>query len=164
MLLAPVTHYLNYAQVIRDIGDELHSFLEYIKPAYEHTFGPLTILEHGSSTNMNSAACVTHAHWHMLPIDGRVIHEQMQRDGLEAKRIASPDELETLAEHDEPYYYCSDGTMHAIYGLGLSMRKQYLRSLAGKALGIRDPLWDYALVVRKPLLRATVRRTAEWNY
>ncbi|MEV5088691.1 hypothetical protein ACWEQ5_30280 [Streptomyces griseoincarnatus] len=43
------------------------------------------------------------------------------------------------------------------------MRSQYLRSVVGRLLGIPDPLWDYALVVRRELLRETMTLTRSWG-
>jgi hypothetical protein len=37
------------------------------------------------------------------------------------------------------------------------------RSVIAQVLGILEPSWDYALVVRYDLLRATVKATDEWQ-
>lgn len=43
-----------------------------------------------------------------------------------------------------------------VYGVGARPQSQYLRSVAARVLGLGDGEYDWAVVVRKQLLRATV--------
>jgi len=68
-----------------------------------------------------------------------------------------------MADQGRSYFYVGDSFQHRLYGVGKKMRRQYLRSVAGGLLGIPDPEWDYALVVRKELFRATLSRVTNWS-
>src|SRR5262249_3838102 len=70
LLLLPRRHYLSFAQVLADRTSALEEVLSWLLPAYERTFGKAVILEHGSSRDMNHSACVSHAHWHLVPLNG----------------------------------------------------------------------------------------------
>lgn len=162
LLLLPLSHYLSFAQVVRDMPDELDAFVGRIIPAYVNTFGMITIMEHGSSVDTN-AACITHAHWHMLPIDGTRVAEILAGDGLIPTELRGHGDLKGLSDAEHSYYYIFDGTVHSLYGVGKKMRSQYLRSIAGYVIGIEDPLWDYSVLVRVELMRKTMQMVRAWN-
>jgi len=164
LLLLPIDHYISFGQLIGDGGaHELCDLLRLVMPAYEGSFGSPTILEHGSSSDMNNAACIMHAHWHIVPVDGNEVNRIVKRDGLAPEELAGFEQLQRFAENDRSYYYCFSGGRHIAYLSHNRLSRQYLRSVVGEILGIPDPLWDYALVVRKHLLRRTMLTAKEWN-
>lgn len=156
LLVVPVAHYLSFSELVGEHGAEVAGLLGDFLPRYRRVFGPPTILEHGSSADMTTSACVTHAHWHVLPVSAVRIHELIVADGLPFRELVGFADLAAFAGRS--YFYCSDGKFHRVYGIGGRMRSQYLRSLAGQVLGIPDPLWDYSLVVRRDYLRGTMLR------
>lgn len=161
LLLLPVEHYLSFAQLVSDDSAELLGLLDEIVPRYVDTFGALTILEHGSSLDMKSTACISHAHWHLLPIAGGAVHDLILADGLVSTEVPSLDALSSIGPG--AYFFCLDNTGLRVYGAETQVRGQYLRSVAGRILGIPDPLWDYSLSVRPELLRETMIRTSRWG-
>ncbi|WP_329396456.1 HIT domain-containing protein [Streptomyces lydicus] len=161
LLLLPVEHYLSFAQLIEERGVELAEVLESVGALYRATFGRLTVLEHGSSAAMKSSACISHAHWHLMPIDGNRVNSLIMADGLPPAALT---DLKQLVPYGgAPYFLCGQQGKYYVYDGRRPMRSQYLRSIVGQVLGIPDPLFDYALVVRKELLRETVARTSGWR-
>jgi diadenosine tetraphosphate (Ap4A) HIT family hydrolase len=162
LLLLPKTHYLSFSHVIDDHLPELMNFVETIAPLYRETFGELLVLEHGSSADGNGNACITHAHWHLLPVDGAEVDRIIQADRLAYTDLTDLAELGSPRWTPRPYFYrCHRGHMR-VYEPSPTTRRQYLRSVVGAVLSIETPLWDYALVIRKELLRETMRRVRQW--
>ncbi|HET8721996.1 MAG TPA: HIT domain-containing protein [Nitrospira sp.] len=161
LLLLPEKHFLSFGHLVPELAERTNQIVARILPLYRATFGPPAILEHGSSTKMTSA-CITHAHWHLLPRDSHDIRRRMREDGLSGRRLRGFEQLSDYAEADCSYYYCSDGESHHAFRADRWVRSQYLRSVVGGLIGIADPLWDWSLVVRKELLRETVARTGDW--
>jgi diadenosine tetraphosphate (Ap4A) HIT family hydrolase len=163
MLLLPVRHHVSFGHVVSELETEIRTLLAEVLPRYAATFGPPLLLEHGSSSQMNAGACVTHAHWHVVPVRGTEVHRAMAGDGLTPHAIPDFTALSRLARADRPYFYVRQEDEHTVYRSDRPLRRQYLRSVLGRLLGIEDPLWDYALVVRKQLLRETLDATRGWR-
>jgi diadenosine tetraphosphate (Ap4A) HIT family hydrolase len=163
LLLVSRDHYLSFAEVIKDHGSEVEDVLDRVLIQYQRTFGRSVVLEHGSSSDIDGAACITHAHWHLLPLGADAVHEIIYTDGLPCIELADLRHLVTMAHQGRSYFFVSDSSRHRLYGVAKSMRRQYLRSVAGELLGIPDPEWDYALVVRKDLFHATMSRVTGWS-
>ncbi len=161
LLLLPVEHYLSFAEFIDVRHGELTAVFSVMGSLYRSTFGPLTVLEHGSSAAMRTRACISHAHWHILPVDGHRVDSLITEDGLPGVSLTGIKDLATL--RGEPYFLCAHEGVHTVYDGNSPMRSQYLRSVVGRLLGIPDPLWDYALVVRRELLRETMTLTRSWG-
>ncbi|MEU5068824.1 HIT family protein [Streptomyces virginiae] len=161
LLLLPVEHYFSFGQAVEDLDLELSQLMRRIEPMYRDEFGQFVILEHGSVLGMRASACISHAHWHILPLDGSLVNEMIVRDGLEPAVLTDQKQLSEF--NNIPYYMCLSGGEFHVYQPSSPLRSQYLRSIVGNIIGIDDPLWDYALVTRTELLRETVRRTASWR-
>ena len=163
LLLVPNRHYLSFAQAVQDHYDEVTDVTDAVLTLYSRTFGHAAVLEHGSAADTEGSACITHAHWHILPVDGALVAARMHADGLHHTDLGSLQDLEPVAELQVPYFYLAHGRYRQVYGTGRVMRPQYLRSVVGRILGIPDPEWDWALVVRREALRLTVQATREWK-
>jgi diadenosine tetraphosphate (Ap4A) HIT family hydrolase len=163
LLLVSNRHYLSFGEVMSDHADAVVAALDEVLPLYKAGFGEPVILEHGSTNGMDGSACITHAHLHLLPLMLEQVHALMAGDGLEAAALGDIADLEQFGRADLPYFYCGDGDTHWVYGVAQARPRQYLRSVAGRLLGLHDPEWDYAVVVRKHLLRETVEEVADWR-
>jgi diadenosine tetraphosphate (Ap4A) HIT family hydrolase len=162
LLIVPNRHHLSFAEVIDRHEREIENFTRHAFGRYAETFGDPLILEHGSAAGIDGSACITHAHWHILPVKFDETHRVITRDGLASIELTGLGDLAAIGR-GVPYYYCADRNSRRLYGVGQSMRRQYLRSVMGTLMGIPDPEWDYAVVVRKDLLRGTMARTAGWR-
>ncbi|MFI6900111.1 HIT domain-containing protein [Nonomuraea sp. NPDC050394] len=162
LLLVSNKHYVSFGEVMAECGEAVTQALGEILPQYKTSFGEPVIMEHGSTKRMNGSACITHAHLHLLPLRFAQVHAVMKRDGLASAPIDGIAGLRRLGLAGLPYFYCGDGDTHRVYGVAQATPRQYLRSVAGRLLGIDDPEWDYAVVVRKHLLSATMEETADW--
>lgn len=162
LLILPRAHYLSFAGVIRHHLPELRELLDWLLPRYRSTFGSPTILEHGSAPDFDHSACITHAHWHVLPVDGEAIEQAMLADGLPATDLRTVAELDSPWWSDSSYFLVSHEDRHRVFSPRAGLRRQYLRSVAGIPLRIPDPEWDYAVIVRKNHLRSTMEHVAEW--
>lgn len=163
LLLLPRRHYLSFAQVIVDHKSLVTEIVTWLTPLYEETFGPLVIMEHGSSSGADHSACITHAHWHILPVDGSRVDEIMLDDGLTPQDLEKLDQLGQPPWTESAYFLCSYDEHHRLYTTANTLPRQYLRSVAARTLSIREPEWDYTLVVRKHLLKATLDRAERWT-
>lgn len=163
LLLLPERHHLSFGHLDAGLIGQVRDVVGWLRPRYVATFGQMAIMEHGSSTTTPSG-CITHAHWHVLPVNGSRLAEMIVGDGLSAIRLPDFTALQRFAESDRPYFYCADGdTTHVAFDAQRRIRPQYLRSVAGALLGIAEPEWDWSLVVRKHLLRATMTATVGWQ-
>jgi diadenosine tetraphosphate (Ap4A) HIT family hydrolase len=163
LLMVSNVHYLSFGEVIRDHGTEVEHVLNQLFGQYTSTFCEPLILEHGSSKEVDGAACITHAHWHVLPLKLDLVHDAISEDDLPVMDLGTIGDLATLGDQGRAYFYCADRFRHRVYGSNHTLRRQYLRSVAGALLGIPDPEWDYAVVVRKDLLRITMASTSSWR-
>lgn len=163
LLVVSNDHYLSFGEVVCDHAEEVGHVLGVLFEQYSATFGEPIMMEHGSSSAMDGAACITHAHMHLLPLPLNAVHKAMIRDGLTATELIDVTGLGHLGARNLPYFFCADGHRYRVYGVARGMRRQYLRSIAGELLGIADPEWDYAVVIRKELLRTTLARTTGWH-
>lgn len=155
-LLVPRNHYINFGTIPEELADELDRFRGHCLSLISDHYGPATVLEHGSSSNMRRSACISHAHWHLIPGLKSPI-QIFERDGLRGFDVCTWRELGGFAELDRPYFYYNFGSEHRIYSTNLSMPHQYLRIVMAEILGIPEPEWDWALSLRPELLRATVQ-------
>jgi diadenosine tetraphosphate (Ap4A) HIT family hydrolase len=155
-LLVPRNHYINFGTIPEELADELDSFRGHCLSLISDHYGPATVLEHGSSSNMRRSACISHAHWHLIPGLKSPI-QIFERDGLRGFDVCTWRELGGFAELDQPYFYYNFGSEHRIYSTNLSMPHQYLRIVMAEILGIPEPEWDWALSLRPELLQATVQ-------
>lgn len=163
LLLVSNSHYVSFGQVVLDHADAVCSAIAQVFPQYGTSFGKPVILEHGSATSMDGSACITHAHLHLLPLRSVEIHDLMSSDGLVSTTIDNITGLGRFGIADLPYFYCADAETHRVYGVAQARPRQYLRSVAGRLLGMKDPEWDYALIIRKDLLRSTVKEARSWQ-
>lgn len=159
LLLVPRQHIVSFGHVPTDIWDELEGFRDDVVDRVRDTYGPPIIVEHGSSSDLRYSACVSHAHWHVIPTDAPMLG-YFERDGLGGRQIASARDLRDLAERDQSYIYFHrpEGGDHWVFEENLSKRGQYLRMVLAEHLELDDPDWDWGVVQRKDLLRATVAR------
>jgi diadenosine tetraphosphate (Ap4A) HIT family hydrolase len=163
LLLLPKRHYFSFAQVLNDHTGALNGFLSWLMPTYGETFGRPVILEHGSSPNLDHSACITHAHWHLVPLDGIEINNTIVEDGLNPVDLRSLAELARPPWTSSPYFFACFSDIFRVYRPLDEMRPQYLRSVIGRQLSMNDPEWDYALIVRRHLLRATMNLAGHWR-
>jgi diadenosine tetraphosphate (Ap4A) HIT family hydrolase len=161
LLIVSEQHYLSFAGVMREHGPEVKDVLDLVFSQYQNTFGEPVVLEHGSSLDTGDSGCITHAHWHLFPLDLDAIHKIMLTDGLSFTELAG---VEDLAAVDQgiPYFFAADRSRQRLYDVE-RMRRQYLRSVAGELLGIPDPEWDYAVVVRKEFFWRTMYQVINWH-
>jgi diadenosine tetraphosphate (Ap4A) HIT family hydrolase len=102
LLLLPEKHFLSFGHLGPQLTGQTNDLLVRLLPLYRATFGQAAVVEHGSSTRMTSA-CITHAHWHLVPMSSWEIRECMVQDGLVARRLRGFEELHEYADADSSY-------------------------------------------------------------
>lgn len=157
-LLLPVQHYLNFASVLADHRAELEELLNRVLTAYRNIYEVVTVFEHGSSKAMLGSACIHHAHLHLIPVNGLAVDVVMKRDGLRTRDLSAFGQLSDLAGADLPYFCRSDEQGTTLYGIGQRMQSQYLRAAVAEVLELPPGAYDWSAVVRKDVMRATLRR------
>lgn len=158
LLVAPKVHYFNYASAMQDHRNEAVTVLLDAARWVKATYGMVALFEHGSTHDGVNNACIHHAHVHVLPVSANALSDVMRSDHLGVETFDDIDEWLRIADAHRTYLMCSNGETFAIALPSASVRHQYLRAAAGRVLGIPDPEWDWSVVVRKHLLRATVDR------
>lgn len=162
LLLLPSQHYMSFAQVLSRHEAEVRSLLAGFVPLYRETFGEPLILEHGSSAGQESHACITHAHLHFLPVDGESVDELLIADALAYHELDSLGALALSPWPSSAYFLRVYREKCRVYRPTEDQKRQYLRSVVGTVLSIEDPEWDYAVVMRKEVLRETMRMVDYW--
>lgn len=158
-LLVPQKHYLSFGQAV-DAEPALDTHFQLLAERYRQTFGELSVVEHGSATNMRGSACILHAHLHLFPLSAGSIVARIRDDGLRLTETKSWDGAINMAHRDEPYYMVSSLASTQIASVAHPMPKQYLRRAVGSVLGIDEALSDWAIIQRPEALHETVRL---WN-
>lgn len=162
ILILSRLHHLNFAQVVEAHPSEIRDLLNLLLPQYVQSFGRVVILEHGSAEKMVNSACITHAHLHLLPIARQAVDEAMENDGLRWTSFPSLQDLGRTPWTTSAYYLSGAESDFRLYEPVPELPRQYLRAVAGAILGIPDPEWDWAVVIRRNLLRETIARTSNW--
>jgi diadenosine tetraphosphate (Ap4A) HIT family hydrolase len=163
LLLVSNHHFYSFAEVCREYSEEVLGTVARVLELYSSAFGEPVILEHGSFAGMVGSACISHAHWHILPIPAELVVTRMDADGLDHVDLEGLSGLAFATGEQIPYFYVASAEYHRLYGIGRRMQQQYLRAVAGRILGIPDPQWDWALVVRKRHLRTSISLTTDWR-
>lgn len=163
LLLLPKKHYLSFAQVVAAHPDETEDLVERITDLYAKTFREPLVMEHGSGSDQEHHACITHAHLHLLPIDGGAVDALLLQDGLAYRDLGSLVELAESPWPESSYFLRLFERRCRVYSPTSRQKRQYLRSIAGAVLSIEDPEWDYAVVMRKDDLRTTMRMVEHWS-
>lgn len=158
LLVAPKKHYLNFANAMMDYRHEAVQVTQRARDWVRETYGSVALFEHGSISDQSGGACIVHAHIHVLPVAATGLLAVMRRDELELNALQDIASWTEIAETTRPYLLWSDGERSLVTFSSARVRHQYLRSAAAEVLGIPDPEWDWSLVIRKDLLRNTVRR------
>lgn len=162
LLLLPKKHYLSFAQVLVAHPGEAPDLIDRVIRLYAETFQEPLILEHGSTAYQESHACITHAHLHILPVDGDAVDRLLIEDNLHYEDLGSIGDLALDPWPGSAYFLRQYRGACRVYLPTGMQKRQYLRSVAGATLSIEDPEWDYAVVIRKDDLRSTLRMVGHW--
>src|SRR5260370_15051750 len=129
LLLVSKHHYYSFAEVCQNYMAEVVEVTDKVLRLYSSTFGEPVVLEHGSTAKIGGSACISHAHWHILPINVNRIFDIMAGDGLTYTDLSSLGDLAELADRQVPYFYVANKEYRRVYGVDQRMRQQYLRSV-----------------------------------
>ena len=154
ILLVPKGHYLSFADLIRS-GQAAAEVYEEFSDVYREKFGTYVVLEHGSTSDSGSA-CINHAHLHFLPLEAAPLRDIMERDGLRFTKLTGLVSLASAVPEDAAYYLIASPNEMAV-SLSAGMPSQYFRLVIGELLGIPPEECDWAVVVRRSLLFATLQ-------
>ncbi len=157
LLVVPKRHYLSFASSMLDHRREAVQVTRKARDWLGRAYGSVALFEHGAASDQSGGACIAHAHVHVLPVAATGLVAVMRRDGLELTALSDITSWSEIAGTARPYLLCSDGEHSLVAFPPASVRRQYLRSAAAEVLGMPDPQWDWSLVIRRDLLRSTVR-------
>jgi diadenosine tetraphosphate (Ap4A) HIT family hydrolase len=160
VLIVPRRHYLSVAETMAQLDVGFLEFMQEFLEKYRTIFGCVSLVEHGSTKEMNRSACISHAHLHVVPIEPAQILTEMQDDGLEFGEPFDWSTLPVIADHERPYYLVANEERVQVALHPKQMRSQYFRTVLGRILDIPREETDYSVVVRRDLLRATID---SWN-
>jgi len=164
LLIVPKEHRLSFGQVPLHQWEELLGLRGQVVDQIRHRYGEVMILEHGSSSDLTFSACVSHAHWHVLPLLIDLL-PTLEADGLSGSAVDSIHDLRAYGRADLPYILYDKleaGTW--LFDGGISKRHQYLRAVVAEQVGIPDPEWDWSLFQNRDAFRSTYRDLeAAWD-
>ncbi|MEO8281984.1 MAG: HIT domain-containing protein [Pseudarthrobacter sp.] len=157
-LVAPRKHDLSIAATLAgEHGEVFRVLLDGFLAEYRSHYDKVCVFEHGSTQAMNPAACIMHAHLHVVPIDPKIIENEMTKDGLRFEPIGDLSELSQYEHHEFPYYLVGGGQQNVRLALDNSNHsRQYFRIVLGRVLGIHPAECDWAVVIRRSLLLETL--------
>src|SRR5205823_4050221 len=140
LLLLTNWHATSFGQVPEALWPELMAEVSRAARALSDAYRPPIILEHGSASCGNASPCISHAHWHLLPLEIDPTH-RFRNDGLEGASIGDFQELRNFAARDEAYLFYADTSkgISMCFNRGLSNRHQYIRLTVGSLIGLEDP-------------------------
>lgn len=138
LLVATWNHLLGMSSLSPSALTDVCSWVARTQAALEETFGRYLLFEHGSSAEGTSAACIDHAHIHMLPLA-----DEMGRDLVSDLPWTQLQEYSLLADYaGVDYAYLGLDNHH--YALpSPSFPSQWIRRRAAEVLGRDD--WDWCL-------------------
>src|SRR5436189_66526 len=84
---------------------------------------------------LSGAACIAHAHLHVLPVETKRLVAVMRRDALDLSPLPDIASWTDIADGQLPYLLCSDGELSFVALLSGRVRHQYLRSASAEVLG-----------------------------
>ncbi|NMO55219.1 hypothetical protein HH310_29045 [Actinoplanes sp. TBRC 11911] len=155
LLISPVEHTESVRRLAPGRRPAFLDFTRRVQQRLEHTYGPLTVFEHGSCgrADQRRSACVAHPHIQLLPGRygfGRLPLPVTSFDSLDNLFAAT-----TPAGDDQGYLlYQEPGGMACLAAdVGVS---QFFRRHVAELIGEPDD-WDYALFPRWENVRATHR-------
>lgn len=163
LLILPREHYLSFANLPLALIAEFQEVVARIAPLYSITFGNFTFLEHGSSPADDRSACITHAHLHMVPLAYSSVRDRMEADGLSGITLDSYQSLPSSGFSSAAYYLAGEPDRLVAFRPFPHPPRQYIRSVIGRVLGMRDPEWDYSLFPRPEIFYQTLTRTSLWE-
>jgi diadenosine tetraphosphate (Ap4A) HIT family hydrolase len=119
-------------------------------------YGTCLLVEHGSSTKLAHSPCISHAHWHLMPVATDLV-AALHRVGIRTRGISSPRELAAWSARDQSYLFSRDAD--GMMSVGLSdaahpLPRQFVRQEIAADLALAA--WDWGLPPDKAMLRATV--------
>jgi diadenosine tetraphosphate (Ap4A) HIT family hydrolase len=140
--------------------EELLILVERVRVVVEGVYGHCVVVEHGSASHPAHSPCISHAHWHLIPIKVDYVRA-MEVIGVEVEAIPEPSALADWATSDRPYLFVDEGDGRLFVGdpgSGFGLPRQFIRREAAAVLGEDD--WDWALPPRRQVLRRTVEDLA----
>jgi diadenosine tetraphosphate (Ap4A) HIT family hydrolase len=144
LLLVTNRHTLSFASLSQSQIDAVSKLLEHIEQRMEPLYGPIAVLEHGSTLETRRyGACIDHAHLHILPQESKGLIEDISRhvDSL-------PTELSGLGElrsySKVAYLMCMINRRPFLWRPRSETLSQLLRKVIWDRLRSTEH-WDWAL-------------------
>lgn len=162
LLIIPKQPLLSLSAIPEDQWDEFIDIKSRVRAMLIERYTAPIFCEHGSASSLVGGGCVSHAHLQVVPCTMNLL-EDFSREGFTIHKIGHERELRRWATKDIPYLYFEDAVGDKFVAEDVDkIPRKYLRVLIAKQLGIGDPYWDWEIVIRKELLRETVR-TLAWK-
>jgi hypothetical protein len=118
------------------------------------SLGALTVVEHGSVPDQPHGACITHAHWHLLPgiADLRGQLEEVEI-GSEVNTLSA---LATVVDGHTPYYLLASGGRVTVHPIATRHESQLIRRMVADVLGLAPGYHDWSLFQDRDKFAATL--------
>ncbi len=154
VLVAPRAHFTSFAEMG---GTLLSEAVALVDQTAEHLagIGPVTVVEHGSAPDQPHGACITHAHWHLLP---GVADFREQLDavaaGTEVRSLAS---LGHVVDGTKPYYLLASGGRVTVHPIVDRPESQLIRRIVGQLLALPPGYHDWSVYQDRETFNATLQ-------
>ena len=157
LLIVPKRHYLSFRSVPLELFGELLALKGLTYRALSGVYDYPMLIEHGTGFGKATATCISHAHWHVVPMAADIT-QVLNNLGLSGTLIDSEAELPALVPRDRSYLYVqAQAGQRVVYTLGTGeLPKQFPRKVIAEHLKLRDPEWDWALSLHSGFLSKTL--------
>jgi diadenosine tetraphosphate (Ap4A) HIT family hydrolase len=151
VLIIPRVHVFSMASLDAGLRAELRAYEREVHERIASRWRSATLFEHGSCARPAAAtgACISHAHWHLLPGDF-----DLDGWGIGFRRAHT---FDVIAERDRPHGYLSFRTTGGEWYFNTTHRpaSQHFRRIIAAQLG-RPAEWDYLAFPMLDQLRDTI--------
>jgi diadenosine tetraphosphate (Ap4A) HIT family hydrolase len=153
LLIVPKAHYLSFGALPCKYRIECDELIFETIRTVSSVYNSPVIMEHGSSSCDDGAACIAHAHLQVIPC---VFDLTSEISVFNPREIPDYWQLSEIAKQDKPYLFLRTQTGKMLVTKDIaSIEKQFIRKVIGVGMNIQGREWDWRLNKRLDIFRET---------
>lgn len=157
-LLVTKSHHLSFG-FAAGVDPGMARVVERVLAEYRRAFGEVAAIEHGSSSETSSSACVSHAHIHLLPMSIEPLLQVMEKHELSFYEERLWEIPKSFSSEDKSYYLVADQSRSFTASAHQSkLPRHFARIAIAAALRMDLSLADWAVPRTSEKLQATIER------
>ena len=142
LLIASKKHFLGMGQIPKRQYSELNFICKKVRNILTEEYTSPLFFEHGVISEVKKGGCcITHAHFHAIPVKIDILHELVNH--FEYQRIKSLDSLKKQFDKGIPYFfYESNYGERYLFEIPEIVPSQYIRKVIAVKIG-KPERWDW---------------------